>query len=156
MLNTQPYLLSGSERLRQWKLFRETFTDDQTDEEQLLQAENYWRQYPYVERNLDPYDSETWPTPWEILHSDGLCKVSVAYLIEQTLLFADDRWTQDRFNLMYIRDRSLSAEFMILVVDTKYVVNYSLNEIVNYDNIKIKCDILQKYSLNDKKHLASD
>ena len=80
----------------------------------------------------------------------------MAYLIEQTLLFADDRWTQDRFNLMYIRDRSLSAEFMILVVDTKYVVNYSLNEIVNYDNIKIKCDILQKYSLNDKKHLASD
>lgn len=137
------FLLPPKERIKHWKKFRDTLNSQQSDETQLLLVQEYWHQYPYIERLLDPYDKSGWPTPWEILYSGDICKISIAYLMQQTLLMSDNRWNSDRIKLVYIRDVELSADIMVVVVDAKYVLNYSLHELTEFDKLLSKCDILQ-------------
>ena len=149
----QPYLLSPMERLRHWKEFRSSLNETQTDEEQLLLVTNYWQQFPVSSRNLDPYAPETWLTAWELAHRNDYCLSSLAYMMEQTLLLCDDnRWNSDRIQLAYINDEYLGQEFIILIVDNKYIINYSQNEIIDFNSVKNNFTIYHIYSIEKEKH----
>lgn len=150
----QPYLLSTEERLRHWKTFRCSLDETLTDEEHLLATMKYWQQYPMVGRYIDPYDPARWPTPWELLHENQFCRSSLAYMMEQTLLkSADGRWDSDRLRLRYIDDKELSEEFIVLVIDTKYVINYDLEQIINFDKVSKVCHTKLEYLINDNLHI---
>lgn len=150
----QPYLLSPGERLRHWKIFRSSLDDTLTDEEHLLMTARYWQQYPQVGRYIDPYDPAQWPTPWEMLYENQYCLSSLSYMMEQTLLkSADGRWNSDRLKLLYIDSKELSEEFIVLVADNKYVVNYELDRIINFDNVSKMCLTRLEYLLNDNIHI---
>lgn len=142
----KPYFLPPDERIRDWREIRDSLISDQTDQEQLLLVLNYWQQFPTVSYFLNPDEPETWPSPWEIIYKGDLCNSSYAYMMEQTLLLGDSRWSPDRFQLLYIDDKEKSMATIILVVDDKYVLNYSQNEIINFDIIKKCCIIQHKYS----------
>ena len=149
----QPYLLSPSERIRHWRTFRSSLDASLSDEEHLMMTMNYWNQYPIVTRYIDPYTPENWPTPWELLTENEFCSSSLAYMMEQTLLMsADKRWLPNRLSLKYIDDKELSAEFIILVIDDKYVINYDLSSIINFDFIVKSCIIRHEYSLENNVH----
>ena len=150
----QAYLLSSTARIRHWRDFRKTFNEDQSDEEQLLETANYWQEFPiHAHYIIDVDRPKRWPTPWELLHKGDFCTNSLAYMMEQTLLLADERWTKDRFQLMFIDNKTLSAMAMILVVDNKYVLNYSQNQIFNFDFIEKTCIIQYRYrALSRHKH----
>ena len=149
----QPYLLSPNDRVRHWRNFRSTLDATLTDEQHLLMTMNYWNQYPMVTRYIDPYDPKNWPTPWELMHENEFCPSSLAYMMEQTLLMTPDkRWSYDRLKLKYIDDKQLSAEFIILVVDDKYVINYELDSIIKFDFIVKNCIIRLEYSVENNIH----
>jgi len=151
----QPYLLSAGERLRHWKSFRESLDETLSDEDHLSMTIKYWSQYPIVTRYIDPYNSETWPSPWELLYENKFCKSSFAYMMEQTLLKSvDGRWIPSRLELMYIDDKELNDEFIILVVDNKYVINYDLERIINFDNVVKVCHIKHRYLIDDNIHIV--
>ena len=145
----QPYLLPSEDRLRHWKDFRTTLDASFTDEECLLKVMNYWNQYPTDIRYIDPYAPEEWPTPWELIHDNEFCRSSLAYMMLETLLMSNDnRWTDDRLRLKYINDSEFGDDFIILVVDDKYVLNYDRNKIINFDIIKKMCIIYHEYSID--------
>lgn len=146
----QPYLLPPEDRLRHWKDFRSTLEADSTDENHLLAVMNYWNQYPLNSRYIDPFDPEEWPTPWELIHENEYCRSSLAYMMAQTLLMcSDDRWTPDRLRLMYINDSEFGTDFIILVIDDKYVLNYDQDKIINFDIIEKKCIIHYEYTIDE-------
>jgi len=149
----QPYMLSPTERVRHWRNFRVTFTDEDTDEEQLLRVLQYWQKYPIINYFLDIDHPKNWPSVWEIIMGNDTCRSSLSYLMKQTLLLSDDRWTEDRLRLMLIDDRAKSTLLIILVIDTKYVVNYSHDEIINFDFIDENCIIQYKYEVKNKLHV---
>ena len=138
--------LSPKQRLKDWRDFRQTLTGNQTDHQQLLKTELYWSQWPYVSHLLDPDNPQTWPSPWEIVNQGTLCPISLPYMVEQTLLMSDDRWYPQRFELVYVDDRKICTMFMLLIVDAKYVANYSRNEIKDFDSIKQNCVIINEYT----------
>lgn len=148
----QPYLLAPKERVRHWRDFRLSFTKDETDSEQLIKTVNYWQQFPTLNYLLDVDFPNKWPTTWELIMKGDFCVSSFAYLMEQTLLMSDDRWTQDRLQLVYIDDRANSTQLMIVVVDNKYVINYSYNEVNNFDFIKETCIIQHRYQVKENVH----
>lgn len=139
-------MLPPRERLRHWREFRSSFNSHQTDEEQLISTSQYWCNWPEVSNCLDPDHPDTWPTPWEIVIEGFICPASSPYLMEQTLIMADSRWIPERLQLMYVDEKKISTMFMLLVVDTKYVLNYSRNELKYFDNIKENCIIQNKYT----------
>ena len=149
----QPYLLPPEGRLRHWKEFRLSLVEEMTDEEQLLNTMKYWNQYPLVNRYIDPYEPETWPTPWEFVYENDFCRSSLAYLMEHTLLLgADGRWTKNRLQLKYIDDSEMGMEFIILVVDNKYVINYDQDQIINLDSVLKSCIIRHEYLIGESIH----
>ena len=149
----QPYLLSSSQRIRHWKTFRTTLNETLTDVEQLVSAMKYWYQYPLVDRYIDPYDPKRWLTPWEFLHENKFCRSSLAYMMKQTLLLGEDeRWSDDRLKLMYIDDKELSSEFIIVVADNKYVINYDLDKVIKFDFIQKNCIIRHQYFARNNVH----
>ena len=139
-------VLSPRERLRHWRDFRKTFNNKQTDEEQLLAVAQYWSEWPEVSHYIDPDYPKGWPTPWEIIVDGTVCPNTIPLMMEQTLLLADDRWIPERLELLYVDEKQISTMFMLLVVDAKYVLNYSRNELKYFDNIKKSCIILNKYT----------
>lgn len=146
----QPYLLSSEDRLRHWKDFRSTLDADSTDENHLLEVINYWNQYPINDRYIDPFEPEEWPTPWELIHDNDYCRSSLAYMMAQTLqMSSDNRWSPERLKLKYINDSEFGTDFIILVVDDKYVLNYDRNKIINFDIIKKKCIIRHEYTTDE-------
>ena len=150
----QPYLLSSRKRLRHWKTFRCSLDETLTDEEHLFTTMKYWQQYPLIDRYIDSYAPELWPTPWELLYENQFCRSSLAYMMEQTLLKSDDgRWKLDRLSLKYIDDKRLSDEFIILVVDNKYVINYDINQVIKFDKLIKMCHIKHEYLISNNIHI---
>lgn len=148
----QPYLLSPKERVRHWRDFRLSFSKDETDLEQLAKTVNYWHQFPILNHFLDIDLPNRWLTPWELIMGGDFCSDCLAYLMEQTLLMSDDRWTNNRLQLMYISDKVNYTLLMILVIDNKYVINYSYNDVNNFDIIKETCIIQHTYQVKDNLH----
>lgn len=143
----QPYLLPAKERLKHWKDFRSDLINIDSEQEQFLRISEYWSQFPVLNHYLDVDSPENWPSPWEMIYNGDLCYSSLAYLMEQTLLLIDDKWTSDRLRLLFVSDHSISDMLMILVIDNKYVLNYSHNEVIHFDNIVKNCIIQNEYTV---------
>lgn len=148
----QPYLLAPKERVRHWRDFRLSFSKDETDLDQLTKTVKYWHQFPTLNHFLDIDFPERWPTPWELIMGGDFCQACFAYLMEQTLLMSDDRWTEDRLQLMYVDDTTNSSMSMILVIDNKYVINYSYNVVNNFDIVIESCIIQHRYQVKNNLH----
>jgi len=148
----QPYLLSPKERIRHWRDFRKTLPE-KSDREQLIATSQYCHRFPILLNHyLNPDRPQDWLTPWELLYIGDFCSVSIPFMMEQTLIMSnEEKWKPERFQLLYVDDTELSAMFMILVIDAKYVLNYSLNEIINFDKIQKNCIIQNKYT-SSKNH----
>lgn len=150
----QPYLLSPAERVRHWREFRLSFSEIETDMEQLVKTMKYWQRFPIMDHLLDVDFPKDWPTPWELIMDGNFCPTCLAYLMEQTLLMSDSRWVGDRLQLMYIHDRSNFVMLMILVIDNKYMINYTYDTIIDFDFIIENCIILHKYQVKDRIHFV--
>ena len=152
----KPYLLPPTERVRHWRELRFSLTKDQTDEEQLLTVAKYWQQFPISNYYIDVDRPKYWPTPWQVLFDSDYCKSTLAYLMEQTLLMSDDRWDTKRLRLILIDDKINSDLFIVLVADNKYVVNYSQDDIIDFDFIAKNCIIQYEYqAITQHKHIIT-
>lgn len=143
------YLLPPRERVRDWRDFRQTFDSAQTDQEQMIRTLEYWRSYPVVTRYLDVDFPETWPTPWELLSEGQLCEAGICLMMHQTLILSDERWNPERVEMIYVDDSKNSDQYMAVVVDDQYVLNYSTSEIKKLHDME---DIMvqNRYCLVDK------
>lgn len=140
-----PFLLSPSERLAEWRAFR-LGLEGQGDMEQLNAVAAWVAQVPTSTYVLDYEDASTWPGPWELLNSGDFDDTAKAYLMEQTLIMAG--WAPERLRLHYVRNREASMETMILLVDNKWALNYRHAEVFNFDIERQNCAYLVSYSVN--------
>lgn len=130
------YLLPPMDRVRDWRDFRQTFTSDESDLEQLTKTLAYWKQYPVLTRYLDIDFPDTWPTPWELLNEGQFCEAGIGLMMHQTLILSDDRWTPDRVELIFVDNREECYQFMAVVVDQQYVLHYSVDSIQDLKTMK--------------------
>lgn len=67
MSNNQWWVEPPSKRLSAWRNFRQSLdTTDITDVCKTVM--NWWENAPLLNITIDPVDSNSWPTPWEMLH----------------------------------------------------------------------------------------
>lgn len=140
-----PFLLSPSERLAEWRAFRISIEPLQ-EHEQLSKVCAWVDQAPTCTYVLDYADAESWPRPWEMLNNNDFDTTAKAYLMEQTLIMAG--WAPERLRLHYVRNQSASMETMVLLVDNKWALNYLHAEVLNFDIERANCAYLVSYRVN--------
>jgi len=140
-----PFLLSPSERLAEWREFRLRL-DGLSEAEQLDQVAFWVSQAPTSTYVLDYNDPTTWPGPWELLNQGDFDDTAKAYLMEQTLVMIG--WNPDRMRLHYVRNQNASMETMILLIDDKWALNYLHARVINFDTEHQNCTYLVSYRVN--------
>jgi hypothetical protein len=140
-----PFLLSPSERLAEWREFRLGLAT-LGDMEQLAAVAKWVALAPTSTYVLDYDDVKSWPGPWELLNQGDFDDVAKAYLMEQTLHIVG--WAPERMKLVMVRNQAASLQTMILLIDNKWALNYQHAEVFNFDIERQDCVTLVSYRVN--------
>ena len=111
---------SPGTRLSQWREFRKGLDTDNTQEVCNTVIDG-WKMAPISKMSIDPVDSNTWPTPWEMLHSGNFCEDSLALGMSYTIYYANETILNE---LLYVTDRKNSTQKLCVWIDNKYLLNY--------------------------------
>ena len=141
--------LKPTQRILEWREFRSSIKD-LSEIEQLEKIAEFWSKVPLITYSIDWDRPETWPTAWELIHEGNFDNSAIGYLIEQTLIAIG--WDPERLLLTYVRDKTNEDRLMILIVDDKYVLNYSWGEVFDIDKIRPNCVSMIKYKWENSAH----
>jgi|TARA_B100001093_G_C26827693_1_gene1014764 hypothetical protein len=132
------------DRLASWSDFRKTL---ETCENPIQEAINYYDNAPQVSINTDPWDQNTWPTPWQLVAENQYCNfcklLGVCYSLQLT-----NRFTGKDFEIYIGTDIEKSNTMYVLQIETDVVTvdqnsNNIKNEIKQLGNVAIE----KRYSL---------
>lgn len=132
--------IPNDERLRLWKQLR-VDSKDKCLMEQLSSIAKFCSNIPFGARTIDYYNSDSWPTPWEILFYGSFCKSSISVLMFYTLTLLPSEKT---IELFLIDDNG--DIYLLPVIDNHSILNYHLGEISTYSNICHEFKIIKKYT----------
>lgn len=142
-----PFLKSSDERLSDWKALRHQIAE-MSDEDALNAVAAFWAQAPLSAFSHDPEQADTWPSPWQMVSAGEWSKHTIAIGMEFTLRLAG--WSPERLKLVFLRDYDISEEIMILKIDDKFVLNYTVKSVIEYP--RTEQIILCEWQYRDKKY----
>lgn len=137
-----PFMLPASERLDAWSEFRDSLPT-KPEQDQLQLVAEFWAQCPYSNWSIDPEDSKTWLSPWEMIHEGEYCKNAIALGMEATLRYSG--WNPGRLKLVMAKNLEDGEEFFVVIIDDLLVLNYSYAEITKVDDLYGAIDTLYTY-----------
>lgn len=124
---------SPSTRLSQWRIFRKGLDTNNTREVCETVVE-WWKMAPISSMTIDPVESSTWPTPWEMLHSGDFCEDSIALGMSYTIYYANENIANE---LLYIIDKDRQIQRLCVSIDNKYLLNLEHATISNLPSDKM-------------------
>ena len=112
------------ERITLWREFRNTLEDCKDPYTKTLE---FWNTAPRTPKYLNQYNSQEWPTPWEVLKENRFCPVAIPLMIG---------WT------MKLTTRFIKVPVLIKIsIDIRTQRYYNLvqveNTIIDYENNSI-------------------
>lgn len=125
--------LSPDERLTAWADLRRDLDAIKNPLENLIE---FWEHPPYVpyNRNIDPYNQRSWPTPWEILienkYDDFTKVLMMAWTLKLTNNFKDAK-----IEIKTYADVVKNRQYNLLYIDDNVVINYVDNCLSTVDDI---------------------
>jgi hypothetical protein len=120
-------------RLDAWADLRKQI-QNQPAEQALDRINAWWLHAPWRAYHLHWDDIETWPNPWELLSDNFYCDVAKGLGMLYTISLLDHPELTDA-ELVLAEDGSN----LVLVSKRKYILNWSLDTVVNTNHdIKIK------------------
>jgi hypothetical protein len=143
------FFLPPDEQVARWKALREEIAA-MPETDALQRVADYWAKAPLMKMAYDPEDCSEWPSPWEMIHNGDYCPYSVAIIMEATLRLAG--WEPSRMRLATIRDYDISDQMMILIIDGKVVLNYSVGMVQEYPTTRH--DVLASFQNDGKRYLG--
>jgi len=132
-------------RLKIWNQFRQSLETSETPFEDVLE---FWRFTPLGRPATDPYDSDTWPDPWELIHENIYCEflqiLAICYSLQLT-----DRFSQSRFEIHITLDEKESDIVYLLFVDNQAIGYYNNGVIDKKDISHLVCQMHHTVSLSN-------
>ena len=111
--------------LKDWIKFRNTLETSTTPFEDVI---CYYNTLAKCKLSVDPWDKETWPTPWELVRQNQICdftnSLGVCYSLQLT-----DRFSQNKFEIHISTDTINNEVLYPVFIDKEYVLCYKLNEV---------------------------
>ena len=120
-----------AERLESWAQLRQQAS---TDAETALSAINsWWFQTPWRAYHLHWDDQAVWPDPWQLLSDNVYCPVAKGLGILYTISMLDRADMVDAELVL-----TQEGDNLVLVQETKYILNWSPDSVVNtFQEVKI-------------------
>ena len=109
------------ERITQWRNFRNTLEECKDPFQRTLE---FWQQAPTTEKYLNQFNSQEWPTPWELLKENRFCPVGIPLMIGWTLKLTT-RFTNVPVLIKISIDHNTKRYYNLVTVE---------NTIVDYEN----------------------
>jgi hypothetical protein len=110
------------ERLADWvRLRQEAASLDQS--QQLMLINDWWFRAPIVNHLIDWKNTQSWPTPWELLNNNGYCELARALGIVYTLMLVGS-YTD-------LKIIQTEKDNLVLVDSGKYILNWAPGEMLN-------------------------
>lgn len=131
-----------NERLQYWSSFRQQL---ETDIDPIQTTLNLFNRAPIVSIQVDPYDSSTWLTPWELLYENKYCEFSKLLAICYTLQLTE-RFINDDFEIHIITNNEESSTYYLLFIQDK-VIGYDRSSIMNKNEIPSTLQSHKVYSM---------
>jgi hypothetical protein len=124
---------SPDERLSAWTEFRQALD---TSIFPLLELAEFWGKAPYIpyNKNVDPYNEYSWPTPWEIIVENKYDDFTKALMMSWTLKLTD-KFKNSLIEIKTYTDSERQKQYNMVFIDNKDVVNYLDNEVVKAEDI---------------------
>jgi hypothetical protein len=137
--------VSYENRLLTWKEFRDTLCNETDPLESVV---NFWNNIPEDPRSIDPYDKETWPSPWELIEENSYCKYTKILAIAYTMLLSE--CCQDwHYEIKVGLDKTNSELYYILIANDR-VIGLDPDEIMYVDDIPNSINFEQSHVLSDR------
>jgi hypothetical protein len=108
------------ERITQWRTFRDTLEECVDPYKASL---DFWKTAPVTDKYLNPFNSQQWPTPWELIKENRYCPVGIPLMIGHTLKLTTrftktsvlikiyiDHTTKRYYNLVKVCDNIIDYE----------------------------------------------
>lgn len=114
-------------RLAAWREWRENLASQQNS--QLLESvAHWWKFVPMVNKTVDQWREETWPTPWELVGEGEFCSnaqgLGIFYTL--TLLGID-------CELILAQIKDLDESRLMVLTSDKKLLNYYDGEVIDID-----------------------
>jgi hypothetical protein len=129
------------QRLELWSTFRQSL---EASQDPLIDTIDFFRYAPTVSINTDPWDSSTWPNPWELVYENQYCEFSRVlgwcYSLQLT-----DRFKGSRFEIHIITDNCLSYKYLLFVDNS--VLGYEENKVIHKSDLPKNLKSQQTYMM---------
>jgi hypothetical protein len=119
------------ERLAIWSQFRESL---ETAIDPIQDTIDFFSTAPISNLAADPYSSETWPDPWELIEENNYCPFVKILAISYTLQLTD-KFSQSTFEIHITQDQERSTSDYLLMIDDRVVGLAGGDVHVSRDNV---------------------
>jgi hypothetical protein len=117
-------------RLSAWYNLRQQL---ETSNDPFLDVTRFFLKLPRVKIYTDPYDSSTWPTPWELISENEYCEFNIILGICYTLQLTE-RFNNIKPKINVAVDAVNKTVYYLLVIDDK-VYGYLDEEWTSVDQL---------------------
>jgi hypothetical protein len=138
---------NASQKILAWRTLRQELLGKNLD--QIIEEINDWWTFsPWVKKTLDPYNPDMWPNPWDMLNRGEFCRSAIALGQAYTLWLCAPYANTE---LWLVNNFSEKDIHLVVVIDEKYVLNYTLGQVLTLD----KCDfeVLNKFTRDNLNHI---
>jgi hypothetical protein len=121
--------LSPDERLSVWSKFRHDLDSSLNPLDDLI---TFWLRTPFIpyNRNVDPYNQYSWPTPWEIIVENKYDDFTKALMMAWTLKLTD-KFKDSKIEIKTYTDTQGKKQYNMVFIDENDVINYYDNALAN-------------------------
>ena len=130
------------QRLAAWRSFRSTLEDHQDPIQAVI---DFYNQAPIVKYQCDPYDRNTWPSPWEIIQENTYCGfvkiLAICYTLQLT-----DVFSKSPFEIHIKYSQAESKIYYLLFVDDR-TIGYLEDTHVHKNELPTGLVSQQKFSM---------
>lgn len=142
--NLEHWFLDRQGKLLAWREWRSQLSAMDTASA-FKEAAEWWKFVPLVNKTFDPWRSETWPNPWELISTGSFCQSAQGLGIFYSLVLSGI----DCQLVLAIVDQN--PRLMVLLSNNK-LLNYYDGEVVDMDSVDLQ--ILQTWAPSDLARLV--
>lgn len=116
---------SADERMAAWLELRKQVEISDVPFEIVIE---FWKHAPFIpyNRNIDPYNQTSWPTPWEIIVENKYDDFTIALMMAYTIKYTK-RFKESSIEVRSYFTESRSQLFNLVCINDQYVLNYRDN-----------------------------
>lgn len=127
------FKLNVDDRLSSWASLRAQLEDSEDPFQLTIE---FWKDAPFIpfNRHIDPHNTKSWPTPWDIIVANQYDDLTKAIMIAYSLKFTQ-RFNNSVIEIRTVVDQTTERSYNIVCVDNHWALNFIETEVVDFEKI---------------------